>query len=157
MLGSISNTRATAQIASPSSSDTTHMISSSGSVLPTEDSAMSFEKVRPIYDTDDQARDNRFIVPVAPPARGYTTPIRPPRRCDRARDARFRRHITASAAGRRDRRWCFRASRSSCWQANGTSILRTSACGGLSTSSVLFIRGGEGAPRTYWWRIDANP
>src|SRR5262249_1002417 len=47
---------------------------------------------------------------------------------------------------RSDRRWCLRASRSYCWQASGTRIIRPSACGGRATIVALFIRGGEGNP-----------
>src|SRR5215831_2177678 len=47
---------------------------------------------------------------------------------------------------RSDRRWCLRASRPYCWQANGTRIFRPSACDGLATSIALFMRGGEGNP-----------
>src|SRR2546427_13103631 len=62
--------------------------------------------------------------------------------------------LLRASAERSDRRWCLRASRSYCWQADGTRINRPSACGGRATILALFIRGGEGNPHEL---LLANP
>src|SRR5262249_20663956 len=88
-----------------------------------------------------------FLWTSRPQQRGYITSIRHLQRLGPRTGCPFHAESLLRASSMRsDRRWCLRASRPSCWQADGTRISRPSACGGRATIIALFIRGGEGDP-----------
>src|SRR6516162_6962324 len=96
-----------------------------------------------------------FLWTSRPQQRGYSTSIRHLQRLKPRTGCPFHAEsLLRASAGRSDKRWCLRASRPYCWQADGTRISRPSACGGQATIVALFIPGGEGNPHDV---LLANP